>query len=214
MGNCVAFTQEHLYNPTNIFVPKIRVVGRPSSPPIPSMVVVETGKVLNRPLEDINQFYVIGRRLGRGEFGVTYSCIHKLTHETFACKSISKLRLTTQEDIDDVRRELEIMHHVSGTHPNIVNLEGQFEDKKYVHFVMELCEGGELFDRIILKGKFTERATSSLCRTMVEVIGRCHSLGVIHRDIKPENFLFLTKEEDSPLKTIDFGLSVFFKPGK
>ena len=170
MGNCVAFTQQHLYNPTNIFVPNIHVVGRTPSPPVPSMVVVETGKVLNRPLEDINQFYVIGRRLGRGEFGVTYSCIHKLTHETFACKSISKQRLTTQEDIEDVRRELEIMHHVSGTHPNIVNLKGVFEDKKYVHFVMELCEGGELFDRIVARGHYSERAAASVTRTILEVV--------------------------------------------
>jgi calcium-dependent protein kinase len=41
----------------------------------------------------------------------------------------------------------------------------------------------------------------------------CHSNGVIHRDLKPENFLFANKSEDSPLKVIDFGLSVFFNPG-
>lgn len=42
----------------------------------------------------------------------------------------------------------------------------------------------------------------------------CHKHGVIHRDLKPENFLFANKKETSPLKAIDFGLSVFFKPGK
>jgi calcium-dependent protein kinase len=41
----------------------------------------------------------------------------------------------------------------------------------------------------------------------------CHENGVMHRDLKPENFLFVNKSEDSPLKAIDFGLSVFFKPG-
>jgi calcium-dependent protein kinase len=41
----------------------------------------------------------------------------------------------------------------------------------------------------------------------------CHDNGVMHRDLKPENFLFVNKSEDSPLKAIDFGLSVFFKPG-
>lgn len=41
----------------------------------------------------------------------------------------------------------------------------------------------------------------------------CHKHGVMHRDLKPENFLFANKKENSPLKAIDFGLSVFFKPG-
>ena len=80
--------------------------------------------------------------------------------------------------------------------------------------VMELCAGGELFDRIIAKGKFTEKEAASVCRTIVGVIETCHSLGVIHRDLKPENFLLLNKDEDSPVKTTDFGLSVFFKQGK
>ena len=48
---------------------------------------------------------------------------------------------------------------------------------------------------------------------MVTVVHNCHSMGVIHRDLKPENFLFLSADEDSPLKATDFGLSVFFKPG-
>ncbi|KAJ9546011.1 hypothetical protein OSB04_025718 [Centaurea solstitialis] len=79
---------------------------------------------------------------------------------------------------------------------------------------MELCAGGELFDRIIQRGHYTERKASELTRTIVGVVETCHSLGVMHRDLKPENFLLVDKKEDSLLKTIDFGLSVFFKPGE
>jgi calcium-dependent protein kinase len=79
---------------------------------------------------------------------------------------------------------------------------------------MELCEGGELFDRIIARGHYTERAAAALCREIVAVVHSCHSMGVFHRDLKPENFLFLNDKEDSPLKATDFGLSVFFKPGE
>jgi serine/threonine protein kinase len=79
---------------------------------------------------------------------------------------------------------------------------------------MELCEGGELFDRIIARGHYTERAAAAVTRTIVEVVQLCHRHGVIHRDLKPENFLFANKKENSPLKAIDFGLSIFFKPGK
>jgi calcium-dependent protein kinase len=79
---------------------------------------------------------------------------------------------------------------------------------------MELCEGGELFDRIVARGHYTERAAAAVTRTIVEVVQLCHHHGVIHRDLKPENFLFANKKENSPLKAIDFGLSIFFKPGE
>jgi calcium-dependent protein kinase len=82
-----------------------------------------------------------------------------------------------------------------------------------VHLVMDLCEGGELFDRIVARGHYSERAAANVFSTIVGVVQLCHSNGVIHRDLKPENFLFANKSEDSPLKVIDFGLSVFFNPG-
>lgn len=104
------------------------------------------------------------------------------------------------------------MHHLTG-HKNVVELIAVFEDRHSVNLVMELCGGGELFDRIIAKGHYSERAAAEMCRQMVTVVHYCHSMGVMHRDLKPENFLLLSSDEDSPLKTTDFGLSVFFKPG-
>lgn len=104
------------------------------------------------------------------------------------------------------------MHHLTG-HRNIVELKGAYEDRLSVNLVMELCAGGELFDRIIAKGHYSERAAAVLCRQMVTVVHNCHSMGVMHRDLKPENFLLLDTMENSPLKATDFGLSVFYKPG-
>ncbi|KAL5546327.1 hypothetical protein UlMin_006014 [Ulmus minor] len=98
-------------------------------------------------------------------------------------------------------------------HPNIVSLKDTFEDNNAVYLVMDLCEGGELFDRIIARGHYTERSAAALIKTIVEVVVVCHKHGVMHRDLKPENFLFTNKKETAPLKAIDFGLSVFFKPG-
>lgn len=168
--------------------------------------------ILGRPLEDVKSQYIIGKELGRGQFGVTYICTDKQTKEQYACKSIAKRKLIHKDDKEDVRREVQIMHHLTGQ-PNIVELKGANEDKQSVNLVMELCAGGELFDRIIAKGHYSEREASSLCRTMVKMVHTCHSMGVIHRDLKPENFLFLSKDENSPLKATDFGLSVFYKPG-
>ncbi|KAL7197396.1 hypothetical protein ACSBR2_020019 [Camellia fascicularis] len=170
--------------------------------------------VLDNPTgHEIEQTYVLGRELGRGEFGVTYLCTDKSSGDVFACKSISKKKLRTQVDIEDVRREVEIMKHLP-PHPNIVSLKDTYEDANAVHLVMELCEGGELFDRIVARGHYTERAAAAVTRTIVQVIQMCHKHGVIHRDLKPENFLFANKKETAPLKAIDFGLSVFFKPGE
>ncbi|GJM89876.1 hypothetical protein PR202_ga06101 [Eleusine coracana subsp. coracana] len=169
------------------------------------------GRVLGRPLEDVRASYTFGRELGRGQFGVTYLATHKPTGRRHACKSIATRKLARADDADDVRREVHIMHHLTG-HRNIVELRGAYEDRHSVNLVMELCEGGELFDRIIARGHYSERAAAALCREIVSVVHTCHSMGVMHRDLKPENFLFLNKSEDSPLKATDFGLSVFFKP--
>ncbi|KNA14653.1 hypothetical protein SOVF_105100 isoform A [Spinacia oleracea] len=162
---------------------------------------------------NIEENYELGRELGRGEFGITYLCTDKATAEVFACKKISKKKLRTAIDIEDVRREVEIMKHMP-KHPNIVTLKDTFEDDYAVHLVMELCEGGELFDRIVSRGHYTERAAAIVMRTIVQVVQACHKHGVMHRDLKPENFLFGNKKEAAPLKAIDFGLSVFFTPGE
>lgn len=121
---------------------------------------------------NIHKKYDLGRELGRGEFGITYLCKDVDSGEKFACKSISKKKLRTAVDIEDVRREVEIMRHLP-KHPNIVTLKDTYEDDNAVHIVMELCEGGELFDRIVARGHYTERAAAAVVRTIVEVVQVC-----------------------------------------
>lgn len=173
---------------------------------------LQVESVLQTKTGHLREFYSLGRKLGHGQFGTTFLCVEKSTGKEYACKSIAKRKLATMEDVEDVRREIQIMHHLIGI-PSIVSIKGAYEDAVAVHVVMELCEGGELFDRIVKLGHYTERQAAELARTIVGVIEACHSLGVMHRDLKPENFLFVDSREDSPLKAIDFGLSIFFKPG-
>ena len=100
-------------------------------------------------------------------------------------------------------------------HPNIIALKDVFEDHKTVHLVMELCEGGELFDQIIKRDHYSEEKATILIRIIIEVIQICHAHGVMHRDLKPENMLFANEDcKNSQLKVIDFGHSVFFQPGE
>lgn len=92
----------------------------------------------------------------------------KKTGQLLACKSISKRKLVTPEDIQDVQREVQIMHHLAG-HGHVVKMFGAYEDKHHVHIVMEVCQGGELFDRIVERGKYTEKDAAAAIRTIVQV---------------------------------------------
>ncbi|XP_068491490.1 calcium-dependent protein kinase 11-like isoform X2 [Phaseolus vulgaris] len=170
--------------------------------------------VLPHETPDLKEHYVVGQKvLGKGHLATTYLCTHKETRKSYACKTIPKAKLLCQEECDDVWREIQIMHHLS-EQPNVARIQGIYEDKFAVHLVMELCRGGELFYRITQKGHYSEREAAKLMKTIVGVVEGCHALGVIHRDLKPENFLFDTPASKATLKVIDFGFSVFFKPGQ
>ncbi|GMN39604.1 hypothetical protein TIFTF001_008823 [Ficus carica] len=168
--------------------------------------------VLQTKTGHLTEHYNLGDMLGCGKFGNVFRCVEKGTGKEYACKSIAKRKLLTDYDVEAVRREIQIMHHLAGN-SNVISIKGAYEDAVAVHVVMELCTGGDLFDRIFKRRRYPERKAAQLTRTIVGVVEACHSLRVMHRDLKPENFLFVNEEEDSPLKAIDFGLSVFFKPG-
>lgn len=196
------------YNPPQLpYVPQPPSASFPPAAP-PSNI----GPILCKPYVDITSIYHLHKELGRGQFGITYLCTEKSSGRKYACKSISRGKLVNNKDIEDVRREILILQHLTGQ-PNIVEFKGAYEDKQNLHLVMELCSGGELFDRIIAKGSYSEREAAKVMRQIVNVVHVCHFMGVMHRDLKPENFLLMSKEEDSPLKATDFGLSVFIEQG-
>ncbi|KAJ3689777.1 hypothetical protein LUZ61_018941 [Rhynchospora tenuis] len=172
----------------------------------------EFGMVLEKPMVDVNTLFVLERELGHGQFGVTSLCTERATGNKYACKSISKRKLVSRADIYDLRREVMIMQHLTGQ-PNIVEFKGALEDTQNVHLVMELCAGGELFDRIAAKKNYTEAQAAAVGRDIVTVVHVCHFMGVMHRDLKPENFLLVSQDEDAEIKAIDFGLLVFIEEG-
>ncbi|KAF8406644.1 hypothetical protein HHK36_008734 [Tetracentron sinense] len=171
------------------------------------------GSVLGLPICNLSSIYELDKELGRGQFGITYLCTEKATGLKYACKSISKRKLANKKEVEDVQREVLMLQHLTGQ-PNIVEFKGAYEDTKNVHLVMELCSGGELFDRITAKKNYSEKEAATLGRQIVNVVHVCHFMGVMHRDLKPENFLMVSPDDDSPLKATDFGLSVFIEEGK
>nr|KJB48531.1 hypothetical protein B456_008G074300 [Gossypium raimondii]KJB48532.1 hypothetical protein B456_008G074300 [Gossypium raimondii]KJB48533.1 hypothetical protein B456_008G074300 [Gossypium raimondii] len=159
--------------------------------------------------------YELGDEVGRGHFGYTCTAKFKkgeLKGQQVAVKVIPKAKMTTAIAIEDVRREVKILRALSG-HSNLVQFYDAYEDHDNVYIVMELCEGGELLDRILSRGgKYTEDDAKAVMIQILNVVAFCHLQGVVHRDLKPENFLFTSKDENSQLKAIDFGLSDFVKP--
>nr|XP_027226254.1 calcium/calmodulin-dependent protein kinase type 1-like isoform X1 [Penaeus vannamei] len=120
-----------------------------------------------------------------------------------AIKIIDKKALKGKED--SLENEIKVLRRL--THPNIVQLLETFEDKHKVYLVMELVTGGELFDRIVEKGSYTEKDASHLIRQVLEAVDYMHDQGVVHRDLKPENLLYYSQDEDSKIMISDFGLS-------
>jgi len=147
--------------------------------------------------------------LGSGSYGKVYRVQNKITKEFRACKELSKKKIA---DIDKFNLEISIMSKCD--HPSIINSYEIYEDQRHIYLIMEECTGGELFDRILSRienGKmYSEKEAAIIFKQMMNAVAYCHSQGICHRDLKPENILFLTKDENSPIKVIDFGLSKIF----
>ncbi|XP_022941058.1 calcium-dependent protein kinase 29-like [Cucurbita moschata] len=184
-----------------------------SIPSYKSVPPSQIGPITGRPYINITTIYDLHKELGRGQFGTTYLCTERATGRKYACKTISRRKMVNPDDIEDVRREILILQHLTGQ-PNIVEFKGAYEDEENLHLIMELCSGGELFDRIIKKDSYSEREAACICKQILNVVHACHFMGVMHRDLKPENFLMVSEDDDSPIKATDFGLSVFIEEGK
>mmetsp|Transcript_12971 Transcript_12971/g.36475 ORF Transcript_12971/g.36475 Transcript_12971/m.36475 type:complete len:713 (-) Transcript_12971:770-2908(-) len=159
--------------------------------------------------------YFVDTVLGRGTFGVVSVCTHKETRERCAVKRLEKKYVGgTLEGLFAMRvqNEVDILGHL-GQSLNVAHLYQAYEDKDNVYLVMQLCEGGELW-QIIQSGRYTERAAARVVRQILQVVAQCAAKGVLFRDVKPENFLFLDESPDSVIKAIDFGLAEYCKKGE
>ncbi|XP_026189817.1 calcium-dependent protein kinase 2 [Cyclospora cayetanensis] len=155
------------------------------------------------PLTD--SYDVEPRKLGQGTYGSVCRAVNKATKTVRAVKTISKSKV---RNVKRFKQEISIMKSLD--HPNIIKLFETFEDHKNVYLVMELCRGGELFDRIIEQGYFSEAHACYIMRCILAALFYLHKHGIVHRDLKPENFMFLDKGKDAPFKIIDFGLATRF----
>uniref|UniRef100_A0A8C4RPX2 Si:ch211-27e6.1 n=1 Tax=Erpetoichthys calabaricus TaxID=27687 RepID=A0A8C4RPX2_ERPCA len=146
--------------------------------------------------------YNIKALIGRGSFSRVVRVEHRATKQPFAIKIIET---KAKEGREVCESELNVLRRVS--HRNIIQLMEVFESHERVYMVMELATGGELFDRIIAKGSFTERDATRVLQMVLDSIKYLHSLGITHRDLKPENLLYYHPGVDSKILVTDFGLA-------
>ena len=159
---------------------------------------------------DLEDKYDILEEIGIGGYSRVLKIQNIETGKLYACKELQKNELA---DIDSFNREIDIL--IKLDHPNIIKLYEVYENEDFIYIVMELCNGGELFDRIIKRTEmgnpFTEKEAATIFKQLMSAVSYCHSNKIVHRDLKPENLLLLNNDDDTHIKIIDFGTSLIFK---
>jgi len=152
---------------------------------------------------NITDKYIIQEELGRGAFSIVKLAVEKETGIKYAVKMINKS--SVGQDLTRLTTEMEILKKVQ--HPNIICLKEVIDTKNCLFIVTELVTGGELFDKIVEIGSYSEKDAANLVAKMVSAIDYLHEMNIVHRDLKPENLLLKDANSISEVKLADFGLS-------
>ncbi|XP_029110104.1 calcium/calmodulin-dependent protein kinase type 1B [Scleropages formosus] len=169
------------------------------------MPVKESGK----KNEDISAVYEFKEKLGQGSFSEVHLAQHRRSKRLVAVKCIHKTALRGREAM--LENEIAVLRKID--HENIVSLVDTFDTPAKLYLVMTLATGGELLERIVERGSYTEKDASRVIRQVLGAVKYLHQLGIVHRDLKPENLLYETPFEDSKIVISDFGLSKMEEQG-
>lgn len=149
--------------------------------------------------------YTVGKELGSGATSKVFKCVHNGTGQSWAVKIINK-----KVDRKVVRTEIGILLKIR--HENVIRMKEIYETPTQILLVLELVTGGELFERIVNRGHYSEKDAALAVKEMLVAVKYLHENGIIHRDLKPENLLYENLSPDAKLKIADFGLSKIIGP--
>ncbi|KAK3727806.1 hypothetical protein QZH41_008227, partial [Actinostola sp. cb2023] len=153
--------------------------------------------------DDFKAKYTISKIIGRGACGEVHLCFAKGTCQRFAVKVINKKQFSV--NTPSTKEEVDILKSLS--HPTIICIVDVFETPDSLYIVLELVEGGELFDRVKKEKRLEEPSVKLLFYQMLTAVKYLHDKNVTHRDLKPENVLLASDKSDTLIKITDFGLS-------
>ncbi|XP_078105449.1 calcium/calmodulin-dependent protein kinase IGa [Sander vitreus] len=145
-------------------------------------------------------FDFIGK-MGSGSFSEVFMVREKKTGQLYAMKCLRKKHLAHS----NLENEINVLRRIQ--HENVVGLEDFYESRTHYYLVMQLVSGGELFDRILDKGVYTEKDASTVIQQVLQAVSYLHENGIVHRDLKPENLLYYNTDENAKIMVSDFGLS-------
>jgi calcium-dependent protein kinase len=172
-------------------------------------VIVNKAMFISHEKGTPQENYELQKALGEGAYGTVIKAIHKLTKDVRAIKIIKKSGIDKESEITNEINMLTMMDH-----PNIVKIFEFYATKKEYYLVTELCQGGELFDKIISAAPLSEEVSANIMYQIFSAVHYCHSMGIIHRDLKPENILLTGTDNNTLLKIIDFGTAKIFDKNK
>ena len=150
------------------------------------------------------KYWIEAGKIGEGAFARVRKITRKSDKAVFALKMIKK-KGKSSEDIAALQREILVLQKCD--HPNIVRLGDWCDTKKRIYMVVEFCDGGDVFERVVQYKKFSEKSAIHVIKAVCSGLAHIHKMGYVHRDLKPDNLMYLTKEVDSEIKIIDFGLA-------
>jgi len=148
-----------------------------------------------------------GNYLGTGKFAVVHLCWRRNSAEKRYALKVINTKCGDMASINRVREEINILQCL-GLHPGLVSLVDTDETLPgSIRLVLELCEGGELYDRIQQKQYYPEHEAKECCLQLLDAVSYIHGRGIMHRDLKPENILLTSKVDNTSIKISDFGLA-------
>lgn len=161
-----------------------------------------------RTEQDIAKRYDIDtREFATGGYGKVYIAKDREFKDRTVC--IKKVVKADPQKTEAFHKEVHIMRDLD--HPNICKLLETYEEGRFMYFVMEYCEGREVFDRIMEQGNISEKLTVDIIKQVASALRYAHDRGIAHRDMKPENICFCSNDPKSTqVKVIDWGLGFYF----
>ncbi|XP_040059110.2 calcium/calmodulin-dependent protein kinase type 1D isoform X1 [Gasterosteus aculeatus] len=146
-------------------------------------------------------------KMGAGSFSEVFMVREKTTGNMYALKCLKKKHLAHSK----LENEINVLRRIQ--HENVVGLEDFYESRTHYYLVMQLVSGGELFDRIIERGVYTEKDASTVIQQVLQAVSYLHQNSIVHRDLKPENLLYYSTDKNSKIMVSDFGLSKTLEHG-